>query len=60
MNLSDALLVAVVSGAVNAGVVWGVVRTQLAWHRRDIDRAQSSADQAHDRIDRLHSRVGAD
>lgn len=42
-----------VGGVFTAGLVWGVVKTELRWHRKDIDRAQSTADTAHKRIDEL-------
>lgn len=37
----------------NGLVTYGVIKTTLAWHRKDIDRAQQSADHAHARIDGL-------
>lgn len=44
-------LVIQLGGAVfTAGLVWGVLNTKLSWHRRDIDRAQATADGAHERL----------
>jgi hypothetical protein len=46
-----------IAGAIfTAGLVWGVLKTELRWHRRDIDRAQETADRAHVRIDSLQER----
>lgn len=46
------LLIQGAGALVTAGCVWGVIKTELRWHRRDIDRAQETADKAHARIDR--------
>lgn len=41
----DTVLVVLVSAVLNGAVVWGVVRTELKYLRRDVDHA-------HKRIDR--------
>lgn len=45
-GISDAILVAAITGVVSAAVNWGIVKVQLAWLRRDVDKA-------HERIDEL-------
>lgn len=40
------LLIVVIGAALNGAVVYGVVRTELKYHRRDIDAA-------HKRLDRI-------
>lgn len=35
----------VLTAVVNGAVTWGVVRTELKYHRRDIDRAHERLDQ---------------
>jgi len=32
---------AILTAIVNAAVTWGVARTSLAWHRRDIDQLRA-------------------
>jgi hypothetical protein len=47
----------VVLSALGAGGgAWLAIRVQLQWHRTDITRAQSTADKAHERLDRLNER----
>lgn len=43
-SLQIALTVAGITGLVNAAVTWGVISTQLAWLRRDVDLAHSRID----------------
>jgi len=52
-EISIHLLVQLGGAIFTGGLVWGVLKTELRWHRRDIDRAQDSADSAHKRIDTL-------
>lgn len=35
--MSETLLIALVTAAINGAVTWGVVSTKLAWMRRDLD-----------------------
>lgn len=35
--MSEAVQVAFITLVVNAAVTWGIVKTQLAWLRRDVD-----------------------
>ncbi|CAN0621118.1 conserved protein of unknown function [Burkholderia multivorans] len=34
---SESLGLVIVTAALNAAVTWGIVKTQLAWLRRDVD-----------------------
>lgn len=52
-GMSDTLLIVIVTALVNGAVVWGALRVELRWLRRDVDRAQSTADAAHRRLDRV-------
>lgn len=49
--MSEAMVIVIVSAVINGAVVWGVVRTELKYHRRDIDHA-------HKRIDAIERRAG--
>ncbi len=46
---------AIATGVIAGLVAWGGLKVELRYHRRDIDRAQSTADHAHDRIDDLRA-----
>ncbi len=35
--MSEAVTIALITGAVNGAVTWGVITTRLAWLRRDVD-----------------------
>lgn len=35
--MNDALLIGLVSAAINGAVTWGVISTKMAWMRRDLD-----------------------
>lgn len=48
----DAIIIAIVTGAVSGGVSWGMVRMELRWLRADVDRA-------HDRIAEIERRLAA-
>lgn len=50
--MSDVVLIAIGSALLNAAVVWGVVRTELKYLRRDVDHA-------HERLDVFLDRKGA-
>jgi hypothetical protein len=39
MTLSDTFIVVIVSAFLNGAIIWGVVRTELKYLRRDVDRA---------------------
>ena len=39
ITLTDALLIALVTGIASGGVAWGGVKMQLAWMQRELDRA---------------------
>lgn len=63
MSFSESVFLFLMSAALNAGVVWGVVRTQLQWLRSDIARTQRDtrdamrrAEHAHDRLNMIHDR----
>lgn len=47
--MSETFLLVIVSAALNGAVVWGVVRTEMKYLRRDIDHA-------HKRLDNLERR----
>lgn len=49
----SALIVAAVTGITSAGGSWAAMRVTLAYMKRDIQRAQNTADGAHGRIDSL-------
>lgn len=53
MLISDALMIAVVTGISAGGTAWGATTVQMKWLRRDVNRAQNTADGAHSRIDRI-------
>lgn len=42
--MSETVWVLVVSAVVNGAIVWGVVRTELKYLRRDVDRAHKRLD----------------
>lgn len=42
--MSETLLIFLGSALLNGAVVWGVVRTELHYHRRDIDHAHRRLD----------------
>ena len=44
------LVVILVNSLVTAGVVWGILKTELKYLRRDIDLAHSRIDKLHDRV----------
>lgn len=46
--MSENLLLISLTALLNGAVTWGIVKTQLAWLRRDVDLA-------HDRITKLHA-----
>lgn len=35
--MSETVQLVLITSAVNAAVTWGIVKTQLAWLRRDVD-----------------------
>lgn len=39
VNLFQAILVGIITGVFSAGAVWGVLKTELRWLRRDVDMA---------------------
>lgn len=49
----DALIVAAITGFISVVGTWGALKLELRYHRRDIDRAQDTADGAHERIDAI-------
>lgn len=56
-GLSDALLIAGLSAALNGAVVWGVVKTKLHYMEKGIEDAKGRADKAHDHADAAHQRL---
>ena len=44
MTLSDTFIVVIVSACLNGAIIWGVVRTELKYLRRDVDRANQWID----------------
>jgi hypothetical protein len=42
--MSDTVLIAALTIAVNAAVTWGVLRTELKYLRRDVDHAHKRID----------------
>lgn len=42
--MTETVWIVIVSAFTNAAVVWGVVRTELKYHRRDIDAAHKRLD----------------
>lgn len=51
--ISDALLIAVATGIVSGLISWGGVHAELRSLRRDVERAQRTADDAHKRLNAL-------
>jgi len=49
----DGLVAGLVGGAGGAAGAWAAVWVHLGYHRRDITRAQATADAAHRRLDGL-------
>ena len=45
----------VITAIVNVAVTLAVVKVELRWLRRDVDRAQDAAEHAHRRIDAMQS-----
>lgn len=43
--MSEAILIAVVTGVITAAVNWGIVKVQLDWLRRDVDAAHKRLDE---------------
>lgn len=46
--------VVILGALLNAAVTWGVLTERLAAVREKAERAQASADKAHERLDTLH------
>lgn len=46
------LLIVILTAIVNGAVVWGVVRTELKYLRRDVDHAHQRMDEMYKLIDR--------
>lgn len=48
----EAVIVALLTAAINGAVTWGVVSTKLDWLRRDVDLAHSRLDKLiqHERL----------
>jgi len=42
--MTDVIMIAIITAAINGAVTWGVVRTELKYHRRDIDAAHKRLD----------------
>lgn len=51
--MSQESLLVILGAILNAGVSWATIKITLSWHRSDIDRAQKTADDAHQRINGL-------
>jgi hypothetical protein len=49
------LVTAALSGLASGGVCWGVLKTELKYLRRDVDRNTQAIADAHRRIDSLRS-----
>lgn len=47
--MSDTLVVMILSAVINGAIVWGVMRTELRWLRRDVDRANGWIDKEQER-----------
>jgi hypothetical protein len=43
--VSDTIWIAIISAGLNGAVVWGVVRTELKYLRRDVDHANKRIDE---------------
>jgi hypothetical protein len=39
--VNEAILVAIVTAAINGAVTWGIINTKLAWLRHDISRLEA-------------------
>lgn len=52
-SIIDALAVAAVTGIVSAIGTWAALKIEIRYLKRDVKRAQSTADDAHGRIDEL-------
>lgn len=53
--VSDAILIAVATGIVSGLISWGGIHAELRSLRRDVERAQKTADDAHRRLNLLLS-----
>lgn len=40
MELLQAIIVGVITGLFSAGAVWGVLKTEMRWMRRDLDEVR--------------------
>lgn len=40
MELLQAIIVGVITGLFSAGAVWGVLKTEIRWMRRDLDEVR--------------------
>lgn len=47
------VLAVVIGALVNAAVTWGVITERMRGLRRDVDRAQLTAERAHQRVDNM-------
>lgn len=47
--MNDQLFLILATAAINGAVTWGVVKTQLAWLRRDVDLAHARIDKMQDK-----------
>lgn len=53
IEITDATLIAGVSGLASGLIAWGGVRNELRALRRDVEKVQADASRAHDRIDSI-------
>lgn len=56
LNMSDGLLVVLVTALVNGLVTWGVIKTKLDFLTDGVREAKAAAAAAHERIDRWMNR----
>lgn len=55
--MSEQIIIILLTCIGNGLVTYGVVRTQIAWLRKDVDWAHRRIDQAHDRIDNCQQTI---
>lgn len=38
LGVVKGIIIGVITGAFSAGTIWGILKTELRWHRQDINR----------------------
>lgn len=48
MEFAQSIITGLITGLFTAGAVWGVLKTELKYLRRDVDHAHQRIDRCHD------------